>query len=310
MREYRRRRPDASLRHADPAAFLAAAARSPRATRRPRRSPTPGRWGCGAIRRRRPSASYLATIRSPSPRASRCSAAAAPWSSTARIRARRGGVRRRSRRRARRPAGRRRRARRLHGLRRRVARAHRPRARACGSDLRHHVLTSGRRPARAGRGAARAGPRRRHRLAGRAAARVRRRSRRARHQGAHRHRRAAAGGGRPVPDLGGRRRARRARRLHRRAARTARASARCGRRSRGARRGYGTALVAALSRELLAAGAPRLFLMTDVGESDVECDLRAHRLPAAARPLPLRLRRAGGWGRGVIVGGLAAEAGR
>ena len=30
-------------------------------------------------------------------------------------------------------------------------------------------------------------------------------------------------------------------------------------------RGYGTALVAALSRELLAAGAPRLFLMTDVG---------------------------------------------
>lgn len=30
-------------------------------------------------------------------------------------------------------------------------------------------------------------------------------------------------------------------------------------------RGYGTALVATLSRELLAAGAPRLFLMTDVG---------------------------------------------
>jgi ribosomal protein S18 acetylase RimI-like enzyme len=30
-------------------------------------------------------------------------------------------------------------------------------------------------------------------------------------------------------------------------------------------RGYGTALVAALSRELLAAGAPRLFLLTDVG---------------------------------------------
>jgi predicted GNAT family acetyltransferase len=30
-------------------------------------------------------------------------------------------------------------------------------------------------------------------------------------------------------------------------------------------RGYGTALVAALSHELLAAGAPRLFLMTDVG---------------------------------------------
>ena len=62
-------------------------------------------------------------------------------------------------------------------------------------------------------------------------------------------------------------------------------------------RGYGTALVAALSRELLAAGAPRLFLADRRRQPDVERDLRTDRLPAAHRPLPFRLRRANGGGR-------------
>ena len=170
------------------------------------------------------------------------------------------GVRRRPRARLAGAAGRGRRARRLRGVRAALARAHRARARAARA-LRQHALTAVERRAGGAGRAARRG-RRRQPMADRHADRVHRRGR---------HSRSARARARFMPqrvargdfwiwDDGGSRRLRGIQRC-RAGIRADRAGLHAAR-ARG--RGYATALVAALSRELLARGKRRLFLTTDV----------------------------------------------